>query len=172
DVRLDANWAQYRDILYPTPLEFRRVQNMEKLQQYREEHLAIFADPERRSLIAEEFGMDLDQPGDIDDVASGLAGAVLQHQRETLVHALFFPSQETRSFFIKGVRDEGFNILDRIAPDPSMAPTPFGLLIGREASMSLPEIDDVVLSLWSKAGDFGGRYIDWEVACDDDEDDE
>lgn len=172
DIRLDAHWAHYRDVLYPTPLEFRSIQNMEKLQEYQEEHLATSADPERQSLIAEEFGMDLDQVSIIDDVARGLAGRVQQYRRETLLHFLFFPSKETRSFFIKGIRDEGFTILDRPAPDPSMDPTPFGLLIEREESMSLPEIDDVVLSLGSKAGDFGGRYIDWEVARDDDEDDD
>jgi hypothetical protein len=178
EVVLDEDWSQYRDVLYPSPLDFRVAQNREKYQQYLEGRLAqeglLPGEQERRSnLIAEEFGMDLDQVRALNKITAGQAEHLLIHyQREWIVHSLYFPTKQVRSSFIKTLNGEGFSVIDEMPPEPTMAPTPYGLLIEREESMTPLEIDNTVLSLWSRAEDCRGRYIDWEVAddLDDDED--
>lgn len=79
-------------------------------------------------------------------------------------HWIYFKSKKAREKFIAQVIAKGFNIESADTIPQFDKKFKYSLIISRVDDMESDVVDDLTISLWSLADEFGGRYDGWETS--------
>jgi regulator of RNase E activity RraB len=78
-------------------------------------------------------------------------------------HWIYFKTESARSSYAEKARALGFDVKENWLDAQRDSERPFAIRLSRDERMHLNAIDEVTLSLWRLAKDFGGDYDGWET---------